>query len=124
MSDRKYISYKFLYDDDLGRTIIKRHRSYLNANGVSEDTPTTQLFRDRIIDFDEKVTGTSKGLRHVSAYVNTGTKRRQLIAKIPYAPGNPLLTSHIEEILAEPQVECGDYRGETLLSGGSTNSIQ
>lgn len=124
MSDRKYISYKFYYDDDLGRQIIKRHRSYLNADGVSEDTPTTQLFRDRTTNFNEKVTGTSAGLRHVLAYVNTGTKRRQLIAKIPYAPGDPLLTRHIEEILTSPQVECGDYRGETLLSGGSTDSIQ
>lgn len=124
MSDRKYISYKFLYDDDRRKQIIKRHRSYLNANGATEDTPTTQLFRDRIVDFNEKVTGTSLGLRHLLVYVNTGTKRRQLIAKIPYAPGNPLLVDHVREILNQPQVECGDYRGETLLSGGSTNSIQ
>ena len=124
MSDRNYNSYKFLYDDDLGRQIIKQHRSYLNADGVTEDTPTTQLFRDRIVDFDEKVTGTSAGLRHVWSYIDTGTKRRQLIAKIPYAPSDPLLTQHIEQILAQPQVECGDYQGETLLTGGSTNSIQ
>ena len=124
MSDRKYRSYKFLYDDDLSRQIIKRHRSYLNNDGVTEDTPTTQLFRDRVVDSDLKVTGTSKGLRHVWSYVNTGEKQRELMAKIPYAPGNPLLIDHIEQILAQPQVECGDYRGETLLTGGSTNSIQ
>ena len=124
MSDRKYISYKFLYDDDLGRTIIKRHRSYLNADGVTEDTPTTGLFRDRVIDSDLKVTGTSSGLRHVWAYVNTSDRSRQLMAKIPYAPSDPLLVDHIEQILAQPQVECGDYRGETFLTGGSTNSIQ
>ena len=53
--------------------------------------------------------------------VNTG---ENLIAKIPYASSNPLLDVHIREILAVPQVECGDYRGETLLSGGSTNGIQ
>ncbi len=123
MSDRRYLSYKFYYDDDLGRTIIKRHRSYLNADGVTEDTPTTQLFRDRIVSMAEKVTGTSQGLRNVLAYVDTGTVRRQLIAKIPYAPGDPLLVDHIEEILAQPQVECGDYRGERLISGGLTSSI-
>ena len=86
--------------------------------------PETFVKSDRIVDFNEKVTGTSLGLRHLWAYVNTGTKRRQLIAKIPYAPGDPLLVNHIEEILNQPQVECGDYRGETLKSGGSTNSIQ
>lgn len=120
MSDRKYKSYKFYYDDDLGRTIIKQHRSYLNVDGVTEDTPTTQLFRDRIVDTDSKVTGTSKGLRHVLSYVGT----RKLIAKIPYAPNDPKLIDHIEEILAQPQVECGDYIGERLLTGGITNSIQ
>ena len=117
MSDRKYISYKFLYDDDLGRQIIKRHRSYLNADGVT-GTATSISFDD------EKVTGTSQGLRNVLSYVDTDSGKRQLIAKIPYAPDDPLLVEHIEEILAQPSVECGDYRGETLLTGGSTNSIQ
>lgn len=124
MSDRRYFSYKFLYDDDLGRQIIKRHRSYLGADGVTEDTPTTQLFRDRVVDFDEKVTGTSQGLRNLLSYVDTDSGKRQLIAKIPYRPGDPLLVAHINEILSQPSVECGDYQGETLLTGGSTNSIQ
>lgn len=120
MSDRKYFSYKFYYDDDLGRTLIKQHRSYLNPDGVTEDTPTTQLFLDRLVSVEEKVTGTSQGLRNVLSYVG----ERNLIAKIPYAPGDPLLLDHIEQILAQPQVICGDYRGETRLTGGSTNSIQ
>ena len=120
MSDRKYRSYKFYYDDDLSRTSIKRHRSYLNSDGITEDTPTTQLFRDRLADINEKVTGTSKGLRHVLSYVGD----RVLIAKIPYRPGDANLTAHIEEILAVPRVICGDYIGERLLSGGFTNSIQ
>jgi len=124
MSSRSYNPYNFLYDDDRGRQIIKQHRSYLNADGVTEDTPTTQLFLDRVVSIDEKVTGTSEGLRHVLSYVDTGTRIRQLIAKIPYAPGDPLLVDHIEEILAQPQVECGDYVGERLITGGSTNSIQ
>lgn len=119
MSSHRYISYKFLYDDDRGRTIIKLHRSYLNADGLTEDTPTTALFRARIVDFEEKVTGTSQGLRHLLTYVGV----RELIAKIPYAPNNLQLVNHIEEILAEPQVICGDYRGETLITGGSSNSF-
>ena len=119
MSSRQYISYKFYYDDDRDRTTIKRHRSYLNADGVTEDTPTTQLFRDRLVSGDEKVTGTSAGLRYVLAYVGA----RRLQAKIPYAPGDPLLVDHIEEILAQPQVECGDYLGERNLTGGSTAFI-
>ena len=120
MSSRRYISYKFLYDDDRERQIIKRHRSYLNDDGVTEDTPTTGLFRDRIVNTDLKVTGTSAGLRHLLAYV----RDRKLIAKIPYAPGSSLLRDHIEEILAQPQVICGDYIGERLITGGNTNSIQ
>ena len=119
MSSLRYISYKFLYDDDRNRQVIKRHRSYLNPITNQEDTPTTQLFRDRVLDTSSKVTGTSLLLRHVLAYVG----QRQLIAKIPYAPGNPNLINHIEEILQQPQVICGDYRGETLITGGSTNSF-
>ncbi len=119
MSSLQYISYKFLYDDDRGRQIIKRHRSYLEPNSNIELTPTTQLFRDRVINTPSKVTGTSVGLRHVLSYIG----ERQLIAKIPYAPGNGLLVQHIREILQQPQVICGDYRGETLITGGSTNSF-
>ncbi len=120
MSSRRYRTYKFLYDDDLGRSIIKAHRSYLNADGVTEDTPTTQLFLDRSVNFSEKVTGTSQGLRYVLSYVGT----RQLKAKSPYAPGDPKLIQHIEEILAARQVICGDYYGERLITGGTTTSIQ
>lgn len=120
MSNRTRIEYKFYYTDDRGRTSIKLHRSYLNPDGVTEDTPTTQLFRDRVLTRPEKVTGTSAGLRHVVSYVGA----RRLQAKIPYAPGDPKLVEHIEEILAQPQVDCGDYRGERLITGGSTNSIQ
>ncbi len=120
MSSRRYISDKFLYTDDLGRTVIKRARSYYNADGVTIDTPRTPLFLDRVVDISEKVTGTSQGLRHVLTYVG----QHQLQAKIPYAPGDSLLVDHVEEILAEPQVICGDYVGERLITGGSTNSIQ
>lgn len=120
MSSRTYIQYKFDYTDDRGRTSIKSHRSYLNADGVTEDTPTTDLFRDRIVDTPEKVTGTSQGLRNVLSYVGD----RRLQAKIPYAPGDPKLVEHVEEILSQPQVDCGDYRGERLITGGSTSSIQ
>jgi len=49
---------------------------------------------------------------------------RRLQAKIPYVPEDPLLVAHIEEILAQPQVDCRDYVGERLITGGSTNSIQ
>ncbi len=119
MPSRKYISYKFLYDDDRGRQSIKRHRSYLNADGISEDTPTTQLFRDRLVEMPEKVTGTSVGLRHVLAYVGD----RQLITKIPYAPGSELMVEHVREILAQSQVICGEYNGERLIKDGYTSSI-
>lgn len=120
MSSRRYKSYKFLYTDDRGRAIIKRHRSYLNDDGITEDTPTTDLFRAVVVESDLKVTGTSRGLRHVLSYVGN----RRLIAKIPYAPGDPRLVRHIEQILSQPQVECGDYVGERLITGGNTNSTQ
>ena len=119
MPSRRYISYKFLYDDDRGRQLIKYHRSYLNADGITEDTPTTTLFLARVLNISEKVTGTSAGLRHVLAYVGT----RELIAKIPYRPSDPKLVEHVQEILAQPQVICGDYVGEKLIKHGITSSI-
>ena len=118
MSSRRYLSYKFLYTDDLSRTKIKRHRSYLNSEGT-EDTPTTQLFLDRAVNIDEKVTGTSVGLRHLLTYVG----ERKLKAKIPYPPGDELLIAHTEEILAVERVECGDYYGENVITGGSSTSF-
>lgn len=120
MPSRKYFSYKFLYDDDRARQSIKIHRSYLNADGVTEDTPTTALFLARVINVPGKATGSSVGLRHILAYVD----ERKLIAKIPYRPSNPLLVDHIVEILAQPQVICGEYNGERLIKHGNTNSIQ
>lgn len=119
MSSRRYIPYRFLYTDDRGAESIKIHRSYLNENGT-EDTPTTQLFLDKVIAFPEKVTGTSEGLRHVFAYVGG----RKLQAKSPYPPNDQLLTDHIEEILAVERVECGDYVGERLINYGTHPSIQ
>lgn len=120
MSSRRYISYKFLYDDDLGRQSIKRHRSYLDETGTVEDTPTTGLFLDRVVNLNEKVTGTSQGLRHLLTYVDN----RKLKAKIPYAPGNPQLRSHTKEILLLDRVECGDYYGEDNVTGGHSNNFQ
>ncbi len=119
MSSRRYNRYLFRYDDDRGRQSIKEHRSYLNADGVTEDTPTTQLFLDRVINRPEKTTGTSARLRYVWAYVGN----RRLQAKIPYAPNDPLLIAHIREILADPRCDCGDYFGERNLTGGYTAFI-
>ena len=103
----------------MGNESIKIHRSYLDDSGA-EDTPTTQLFLDKVIDFNEKVTGTSQGLRHLLAHVGD----RQLKAKIPYAPNNPLLISHAEEILPVERVKCGEYIGERLINNGTDPSIQ
>lgn len=120
MSSRNYVSDKFYYTDDRGRTTIKQARSYYSADGVTLDTPRTQLFSARLINVQEKVTGTSQGLRHILSIVGS----RRLKAKLPYFPDDPLLRNHIEEILAQPQVDCGDYVGERLITGGYTNSIQ
>lgn len=120
MSSRSYIAYKFLYTDDLGNESIKVHRSYLNPNDQTEDTPTTQLFLNKVINFPEKVTGTSEGLRHLLTYVGG----RKLQAKSPYPPNNQLLTDHVEEILAVERVECGDYVAEKLINNGTHPSIQ
>ena len=108
MSSRRYRSYKFLYDTDLGQSVIKRQRAYLD-DANQEITPITPLFLARVVNFEEKVTGTSQGLRHLLTYIDRGKFK----ANIPYHPGNNNLISHIEEILAVERVECGDYRGET-----------
>ena len=127
-------------DERLLRWLLRRAK-HGRVSEIEMDLRVFNKFieRDRVIDSDLKVTGTSKGLRHLWSYINTvafrvgsfppesrptGPVRRELMAKIPYAPGDPLLIAHVDEILAQPQVECGDYRGETFLTGGSTNSIQ
>lgn len=119
MSSRRYNSYKFLYDTDTGQQVIKRQRSYLNSDGVSEDTPLTPLFYARLVALDEKVTGTSQGLRHLLTAVGD----RRLKANIPYKPDDSNSVSHVREILAVERVICGDYVGERNLTGGFTTFI-
>lgn len=118
MASRRYKTYKFLYTDDLGTTTIKRQRSYLNEDN-SETTPITTLFLARVVQFAEKITGTSQGLRHLLTYIDGG----RFIANIPYAPNDATLQAHIEEILAVERVECGDYRGERLIESATANSL-
>lgn len=109
MSSRRYRTYKFLYDLDTGGKIIKKQRSYLD-NNQQEITPITPLFLARVVNFEEKVTGTSQGLRHLLTYLSNG----RFLAKIPYAPGTTQLIMHIREILDVERVKCGDYLGETI----------
>lgn len=116
MASRRYKTYKFLYDNDLGETGIKRQRSYLNLNGT-EITPITSLFLARVIDFNEKVTGTSQGLRYLEAHIGQSTFK----ANIPYVPGNLNLKAHLQEILAVENVDCGIYHGERLINHGRSN---
>lgn len=118
MASRRYKTYKFLYDDDLARQVIKRQRSYLDGQN-DEITPITALFLARVVQFEEKVTGTSQGLRHLSIYIGSDKFK----ANIPYGPNDASLQAHIEEILAVERVICGDYRGENNLTGGTANSI-
>ncbi len=114
---RKYRTYKFIYTDDFNRNIIKRQRVYLDDN-LQPITPITPLFLDRVIDFSEKVTGTSKGLRDLLTYIGKG----KFLTKLPYKDEINLV-AHINEILAVERVECGDYRGERIITGGVENSL-
>ena len=115
---RKYRTYKFIYTDDFNRLIIKRQRVYLDDN-LQPITPITPLFLDRIIDFSEKVTGTSRGIRSLLTYIGKG----KFEAKLPYKDEITLI-AHIQEILAVERVECGDYRGERIITGGSEINLQ
>ena len=108
MSSRRYRTYKFLYDTDLEQSVIKRQRAYLD-DANQEITPITPLFSARVVNFEEKVTGTSQGLRHLLTYIDRGKFK----ANIPYAPSTNNLINHTEEILAVERVECADYYGET-----------
>ena len=115
---RKYNTYKFIYTDDFNRNVIKAQRVYLDDNSQAI-TPITPLFLARVIDFPEKVTGTSKGIRSLLTYIGKG----QFEAKLPYKDEVNLI-AHIQEILAVEQVECGDYRGERSITGGSEINLQ
>lgn len=117
---RKYRTYKFIYTNDLGVNIIKRQRAYLDDN-EQEITPITDLFLARVVNFQEKVTGTSQRLRSLLTYIAQG----QFEAKLPYGFADfTTLRQHIEEILAVERVICGDYKGERLITGGITANIQ
>lgn len=115
---RKYRSYKFIYTNDFGANSIKRQRVYLNENN-EPITPITDLFLARVIDFPEKVTGTSQGIRSLLTYIDSG----KFETKLPYKQSENLI-AHIQEILAVERVKCGDYRGEKIITGGSSTNLQ
>lgn len=118
MVSRKYKTLKFVYTNDFGQNIIKRQRVYLDKNN-QQINPITSLFNDRVVDFKEKVTGTSTGLRHLLTYIDKGKFK----ANLPYQNSQQLI-AHIEQILNVDRVICGDYKGERLITGGSTTNIQ
>lgn len=120
MVSRKYNTYKFIYTDDFNRNIIKRQRVYLNDDN-REITPITSLFLAKVVNFEEKVTGTSQGLRSLLTYIGNG----RFEVKLPYSfQQQSELKQHISEVLTVDRVICGDYRGEKLVTGGSSTNIQ
>lgn len=120
MSSRKYRSYKFIYTNDLEQNVIKQQRVYLDDND-SEIIPITPLFLARVVNSNQKVTGTSRRLRHLLACI-AGHKFQ---INLPYSNNNSsFLVNHIKEILATNRVDCANYRGETSVTDGSSNSIQ
>lgn len=117
---RLYNTYKFTYTNDLNAQVIKLQRVYKDSDGT-EINPITPLFRDRIVDFEEKVTGTSKNTRRLITYIGNG----QFEVKLPYNNNeSELLKNHIEEVLEVDRVICADYFGERQVTGGSTTNIQ
>ena len=120
MASRSYNSYKFIYTNDFNLSIIKRQRVYLDENN-NEITPITPLFLSRVVNFQEKVTGTSQGLRYLLAYIGMG----RFQVKLPYNnEDSELLKNHIQEVLEVDRVICADYFGERQITGGSTTNIQ
>jgi hypothetical protein len=119
VASRSYRNLKFLYTLDFGENLLKNQRVYRDENN-QDITPITPLFMNRVVDFPEKITGSSAKLRQLTAYIGTG----QSTAKLPYAPHQSnLLKAHIEEILAVPRVICGDYLGERNITGGNNISL-
>jgi hypothetical protein len=120
----KYRNYKFRYQDDLDRDFIKSQRVFLD-NNETEITPITPLFLSRVVDSNLKVEGTSKQLRYVLSFikVNNGERIGEYKINIPYHPlrETDLLKAHIREILQVERVICGDYYGESNITGGSGN---
>lgn len=120
MASRQRKNYKFVYTDDFGRDIIKRQRVYVDENDRLL-TPITSLFLNRVVETKEKVTGTSQGLRSLLTYIGNG----RFEVKLPYNfQQQSELKAHIKEVLAVDRVICGDYRGEKLVTGGSSTNIQ
>jgi len=118
MSSRKYRIYPFLYDDELGKRIVKIEKVYLDDSEL-ETTPITQSFLDRTINLEGQITEASLRLRHLTAY----KENRAIKASLPYNSSDSRLAIHIREILSTDGVNCGSYQGESLTYNGSTNSI-
>ena len=114
-----YASIKYLYDTDSGKQLVKRQRAYYQSDNVTFDTVITPLFVAREVTTDLKVTGTDSLTRHVIVEINN----RSLRSNIPYRPHTDELNEHILEILNAPNVDCGDYFGETIKDFDSFNSI-
>ena len=92
-----------------------------DVDNDDEIIPITPLFLARVVNLNEKITGTSQGLRHLKACI-AGHKVQ---INLPYNNSDSsLLVDQIEEVLALDKVACANYRGEVLITDGSSNSIQ
>lgn len=116
MTSRRINDIKFLYDRDDGQQQLHAQRQYIDPVSNTLLTPITGLFAARVIPTDTKVEN-PKTLtkRRVLAYINNlnvSTGVSEMIAYLPYKPGDIKLVAHLREILSLTRVICADYLGE------------
>lgn len=124
MVSRKYNSYKFLYDIDDRNVfdvndsyqLIKVQRIYKDNVTLEELTPRTPLFVEREVQDSFKVDKSDTDMRHVLVCkepVDNPGNSSNFKTYIPYAPSDPKLKQHIEEIMTYNKVLTGSYHGES-----------
>ncbi len=94
----KYINFKFNYDTEDGRTLVRTRRVFLddNDNPVIEITPS---FSNRVITSLEKIVNTHLARRLEFDYPSTKTITgySKFTVPLPYNSSNVLLKVDVEE---------------------------
>ena len=120
---RRYQDLKVQYDRDNGSIVLLRQRVYRSRDGEIE-TPITSLLLARVIETDNAVPPRSYTPRRLLACFENDQNRlgqTELTAFIPYAPGDPNLKNHAQEILNFGNVANAKYFGESEDVEGLTD---
>lgn len=114
MVARPYQFRKYIYTDDFSTDTLKAQREYLNPNTLEPIIPITAKFQERLVNIPDKIETNFNGelQRHLATFANAENERTaELKQFIPFNDPDDI-TVQINQILAQSNVICGDYKGE------------